>query len=152
MLFFSSYHNRIDKKGRISVPASFRNVLAKQDFNGMIAYASLRNPCIEACGTDRFLKMSAHIESMDPFSEERDAFATTLFGESVQMGFDGEGRVMIPAHLLQAAGIAEEAVFVGKGEVFEIWEPGAYADYAKAARSVVRQKFHQIVKTTGGAQ
>lgn len=152
MLFFSSYRNKIDKKGRISVPASFRNVLARQEqeFNGMIAYASLRNPCIEACGMARFQKMSAQIESMDPFSGEQDAFATTLFGESVPLNFDGEGRVMLPEHLLLSAGIGEEAVFVGKGEIFEIWAPDAYAEYAKAARDTVRRQFHQLGK--GSAQ
>ncbi len=150
MLFFSSYHNKIDKKGRISVPASFRNVLMKQESGGMIVYASLRNPCLEACGMERFQKMSAQIEALDPFSEERDAFATTLFGESVPVQCDGEGRVMLPAHLLSGAGIREEAVFVGKGEVFEIWEPAAYGAHAQAAREVMRKKFPALRASAEG--
>lgn len=149
MLFFSSYRNKIDKKGRISVPAPFRGLLVRQEAGvpvpgQVIVYASLRNACIEACGIERFQKMSAAIESMDPFSEEREALATTLFGDSVPLSFDGEGRVMIPAHLLAQAGIAEEAVFVGKGETFEIWEPEAYAAHSTAARETVRRKFPQL--------
>jgi MraZ protein len=147
MLFFSSYRNKIDKKGRVSVPASFRNLLLKQEFNGMIAYASLRNPCIEACGIERFHKMNAHWQSLDPLSHERDAFETTMFGQSEPLNFDGEGRVMLPAHLAEFAGIGEEAVFVGKGETFEIWEPKAYETHAKAARDAVRKRL-----SPGGAK
>lgn len=145
MLFFSSYQNKIDKKGRISVPASFRATLSKQQSNGMIAYQSLRNPCIEACGMERFEKMNARIEEMDPFSEEREAFADTLFGQSVMINVDGEGRASLPPHLLQAAGISEEALFVGKGEVFEIWEPKAYEKHSAQARATVKQKFHTLM-------
>lgn len=142
MLFLSTYRNRIDKKGRISVPSPFRAHLAKEEFQGIVAYVSMRHGCIEACGTGRFQKLQAHIESMDPFSEERDALSTTVFSESVLLSFDTEGRVMLPAHLLQAAGISEEAVFAGKGETFEIWEPSAYEAYAANARQLVKKTFY----------
>lgn len=145
MLFFSSYQNRIDKKGRISVPASFRATLSRPDGNGVIVYQSLRNPCIEACGLARFEKMNAQIESMDPFSPEREAFADTLFGQSVPLSFDSEGRVTLPPHMLEAAGITEDALFVGKGEVFEIWNPKSYQQHSANARATVKQKFHQLI-------
>lgn len=145
MLFFSNYQNKIDKKGRISVPASFRAVLARQEEGCMITYESLRNPCIEACGMQRFEKMNAQIEEMDPFSPEREAFADTLFGQSVQLNIDGDGRVMIPAQLLKAAGIKENALFVGKGETFEIWNPDDYAKHSAEARAVVKEKFHKLM-------
>lgn len=141
MLFLSSYTNKIDRKLRVSVPAPFRAVLARQEFQGIIAYASLRHPCVEACGMDRFLKLNQQVEAMDPFSPERDAYAAMVFGESVQMAFDGEGRIMLPEALMKAAGLAEQAAFVGKGETFEIWEPRAYADYARRARTLVQKSF-----------
>jgi MraZ protein len=144
MHFLATYHNRIDKKGRISVPAPFRAVLGAQAFQGIVAYASLGNACIEACGMDRIAKMNAFIETLPPLSEERDALATVVFGESVQLGFDTEGRVMMPAHLLQFAGIDGEAVFVGKGEIFEIWEPKTYESYAKKAREMVLARRQSI--------
>ena len=146
MLFFSSYHNRIDKKGRISVPASFRAVLGKQGFSGIIVYQSLKHGCLEACGMQRFEKMNERIEQMDPFSPERDALADTLFGQSVQLSCDGEGRVMLPEHLRDAGNLKDQAVFVGKGEVFEIWEPTAYEAYSKEARKNVKKQFGALVK------
>lgn len=144
MLFLSTFHNRIDKKGRVSVPAQFRAALAAKtlanDFQGIVAYQSPINACIEACGMSRIIKLNERIESFDPYSQERDAFVTTLFGESVQLSFDGEGRVMLPEQLIEAAGLKEQATFVGKGEIFEIWEPEAFADYAKKARKMVQEK------------
>ena len=155
MLFLSTFHNKIDKKGRISVPATFRAALAKtldkkEEFVGIISYSSFINPCIEACGIDRIRKLSDRIETLDPFSEERDAFATTILGGSVQLAFDGEGRVMLPEHLIAFAGISEAAVFLGKGETFEIWEPAAYEAYAARARDIAREKRLRL-RGDGGA-
>jgi MraZ protein len=153
MLFLSTFYNRIDKKGRVSVPASFRGALSGQEFSGIVAYGSLMHACVEACGMDRIMKINQRIEMLDPFSEERDAFATTIFGESVQLGFDSEGRVMLPEALLKAAALEDQAVFVGKGETFEIWEPKAFEVHVARARELARDKRYQLRATppvTGG--
>lgn len=139
-LFLSTFTNKIDKKGRVSIPAPFRSALAGQEFHGIIAYGSFINPCIEACGYDRIAKLSANIETLDPFSEERDAFATTILGGSSQISFDSEGRVMLPESLIADAGLSEQALFVGKGETFEIWQPDAFTEYAESARKLAREK------------
>lgn len=139
-LFLSTFTNKIDKKGRVSIPAPFRNALVGQEFHGIIAYGSFINPCVEACGYDRIAKLSANIETLDPFSEERDAFATTILGGSSQLNFDGEGRVMLPEGLIADAGLNDMALFVGKGETFEIWEPKAFEAYAETARKLAREK------------
>lgn len=144
MLFLSTYHNRIDKKGRVSVPAQFRAALSAQEFSGIVVYASLMHPAIEACGMDRILKINQRIEMLDPFSEERDAFATTIFGESAQLGFDSEGRVMLPETLIATAHLKEQAVFVGKGETFEIWEPKAFQAHVVRARELALAKRYQL--------
>lgn len=139
-LFLSTFTNKIDKKGRVSIPAPFRNALIGQEFHGIVAYSSFVNPCIEACGYDRIAKMSASIETLDPYSEERDAFATTILGGSSQINFDGEGRVLLPEALIEDASIVDHALFVGKGETFEIWEPKAFESYAEAARKLAREQ------------
>lgn len=139
-LFLSTFTNKIDKKGRVSVPANFRNALQGQDFHGIIAYPSFINPCVEACGFDRIQRMSQSIDTLDPFSEERDAFATAILGGSTQLNFDGDGRVMLPESLITDAGLDGQALFVGKGETFEIWEPEAFHRYAEQARKTAREK------------
>lgn len=144
MLFLSTFQNKIDKKGRVSVPATFRAALSKHEavegFSGIIAYASFINHCVEACDIGRIRKLSERIEALDPFSEERDAFATTILGGSVQLPFDGEGRVMLTEPLIEVAGLGDMALFVGKGETFEIWEPKSFTEYAARSRDLAREK------------
>ncbi|MBV8938397.1 MAG: cell division/cell wall cluster transcriptional repressor MraZ [Alphaproteobacteria bacterium] len=141
-LYLSSFTNRIDKKGRVSVPATFRAVLGKEESPGVYASPSVRHPCLECCGPNYFKKLHSMIEAMDPFSPERDAFATMVFGETSLLGVDGEGRIGIPQQLIDYAHLREEVLFVGKGATFEIWDQHAYQDYRKAARSRVQQAFY----------
>ena len=144
MLFLSTFQNRIDKKGRVSVPAQFRAALASQvkteGFEGIIAYPSPLNPCIEACGMNRIIKMNERLEQLDPYSQERDALLAVLFGGSSQLSFDGEGRVMLPEQLIATANLSEQAIFVGKGEVFEIWQPEDFTEYSKRTQAIVQEK------------
>lgn len=137
-LFLSSFEKQIDKKGRVSVPPAFRAALQHAHFNGVVAYGSFINPCIEACGMDRMEALHARIEALDPFSEARDAFATAILGGSVQLGFDSEGRIVLPEALLERASITGSCVFVGKGATFEIWEPAAFAAHDAAARDLAK--------------
>lgn len=138
-IFLSTYINKIDKKGRVSVPAGYRAVLAKEKFNGIIAYPSFVHNCVEACGMNRIEKISNSIDSMDPYSEERDAFAATILGESQQLSFDSDGRVTLTEALIEKANLKEQAIFVGKGQTFEIWNPDNYNKYARNARDIAKQ-------------
>lgn len=153
-LFLSTYHNKVDKKGRVSVPAPFRAALSGQHFPGVVVYSSFVNPCIEACSLERMEKMAKRIEELDPFSDERDALSAVILGGAVQLGFDTEGRVMLPESLLAKAGIEEGAVFIGKGDTFEIWEPRAFDGYAAKAREIAHQKRLQLrgANGNGGVQ
>lgn len=139
-LFLSTYINKVDKKGRVSVPANFRAALQKEDFQGVVAYGSFVNECVESCGMERMARLSESIDSLDPYSEERDAFAATILGGSFQLPFDGEGRIILPEQLMQEAGITEQAVFVGKGATFEIWSPEKFDAYASKAKELAKQE------------
>jgi MraZ protein len=138
-LFLSTYINKIDKKGRVSVPSSFRNVLTiHSSFAGIVVYNSFINKCIEGCSMSRIEFLSQNIDFLDPYSDERDAFATTILGGSVQLPFDTEGRVLLPEVLIEFAQLTEQACFVGKGATFEIWEPKAFEEYANRAREIAK--------------
>jgi MraZ protein len=139
-LFLSTFLNKIDKKGRVSVPAQFRNILAVQHFKGVIAYPSFLHHSIEACGIDRIEALNKAIDKLDVFSEQRDAFATIILGSSMQLAFDSEGRITLPESLIEFANISEQAYFVGKGQTFEIWNPPKFNEYLEKAREVARQQ------------
>ncbi|MDR0296947.1 MAG: division/cell wall cluster transcriptional repressor MraZ [Rickettsia sp.] len=137
-IFLSKYINNLDKKGRVSVPASYRVALSSQAFNGVIVYPSFRNKCIEACSLKRLEELSQMIQTLDPYSEERDAFETIILGEAIQLAFDGEGRVILPKSLIEHSDISDQVCFVGKGLVFEIWQPQNFETYLSSARQIAQ--------------
>ncbi len=144
MLFLSTFTNKIDKKGRVSVTAQFRSVLRVESFQGIIAYPSFINPCIEASGISRMEKITEIIEDLDPFSEEKDAFATAILGESHQLSFDGEGRIVLPEILMQNCELEDKALFIGKGKNFEIWNPEKFASYSKQAKEFALKQRNKL--------
>lgn len=139
-LFLSTFTNKIDAKGRVSVPAQFRASLVNESFSGMVVYESFVNECVEGCDIERIKKLSESIDNLDPFSEERDAFATAVLGGSIQLSIDSDGRVILPESLLRKVNIKSEATFVGKGSTFEIWEPKQFEEYMTRAKKDAKAK------------
>ena len=133
-MFLSSYENKIDKKGRVSVPATFRSYLNTLGYNGFISYPSFNHSALEACSQDRIEKLSSTIDSLNPFEEKRDYFATSVLSESESHQFDTEGRVSISEKLLNHAKIKNNVLFVGLGSTFQIWEPTNFEKFKSLAR------------------
>ena len=133
-MFLSTYENKLDKKGRVSVPASFRSHLSNLGYNGVICYPSFNNTSIEACSQDRIEKISSAIDSLNPFEEKRDFFATSILADSTNLQFDSEGRITISEKLLKHAKIKNSMVFVGQGKTFQIWEPSNFEKFKIVAR------------------
>ena len=115
-MFLSSYENKLDKKGRVSVPASFRSHINSMGYNGFITYPSFNHDALEACSQDRIEKLSNTIDTLNPYEQKRDYFATSILSESVNLQFDTEGRVLIPNKLLSHAKIKSNIMFVGLGK------------------------------------
>ncbi len=133
-MFLSTYQNKLDKKGRVSVPASFRSHLSNLGYNGVICYPSFNNNCIEAWPQDRIEKISNAIDSLNPFEEKKDYFATSILSESINLQFDSEGRILITNKLLKHAKIKNSILFVGQGKTFQIWEPNYYEKFKVTAK------------------
>ena len=133
-MFLSSYENKIDKKGRVSVPATFRSHLNSMGYNGFISYPSFNHSALEACSQDRIEKLSNTIDSLNPFEEKRDFFATSILSESVNLQFDSEGRISLTSKLLKHAKIKNSMIFVGQGKTFQIWEPTLFEKFKVSAR------------------
>lgn len=139
-VFIGTFENKVDRKGRVSVPAQFRQTLVGQSFPGIVAFRSYRAAAVEACGIDFMERLNDSIASMDLFSDAHDDLAATIFADSMQLPFDGEGRIVLPPRLAEHAGIADRAAFVGKGPIFQIWEPDALESYKEAARERAREQ------------
>ena len=132
-MFLSTYENKLDKKWRVSVPASFRSYLGSMGYNGVICYPSFNTPSIEGCSQNRIEKLSESIDSLNPFEEKRDIFATSILSESVSFQFDSEGRISLTNKLLNHAKIKHTMLFVGQGKTFQIWEPKLFEKFKTQA-------------------
>ena len=128
-MFLSTYENKLDKKGRVSVPASFRSYLSNLGYNGVICYPSFSNQSIEAWPQDRIEKISNAIDALNPFEEKKDYFATSILSESINLQFDSEGRILFTEKLLKHAKIKNNMLFVGQGKTFQIWDPTLFEKF-----------------------
>ena len=133
-MFLSTYENRLDKKGRVSVPASFRSYLSNLGYNGVVCYPSFNNQSIEVWPQDRIEKILNTIDALNPFEEKKDYFATSILSESINLQFDSEGRISLTQKLLKHAKIKSSMLFVGQGKTFQIWEPIAFEKFRTQSR------------------
>jgi len=136
--FVSHYTLRLDAKGRVSIPASFRGVLARDGFEGLYCYPALDLPALDAGGNALFAEIEALIARFPPYSEERDRFSVALYGTSETLKVDGEGRIVLTEPLKVHAGINDAVTFVGLGHKFQIWEPGRFRTQLAEATETVR--------------
>jgi MraZ protein len=135
--FVSNYHLRLDAKGRVSIPAPFRAVLARDGFEGLYCYPALDRPALDAGGNALLSEIEALITRFSPYSEEREQFSTALYSTSEILKVDGEGRVVLSEQVKSHAGIADAVAFAGLGHKFQIWEPGRFhAELAEATEKV----------------
>jgi len=140
-LFVSQFVNKIDKKGRVSLPSLFRNVLPKNNKNEIILFKSLKFKSIEGCSSERINKIANKIDELDIFSDDQDDFATSIFSEILPTNLDKEGRFLIPENLKSYSNISSEVTFIGQGHYFQIWEPRAAIKRQKNSRErLVRKK------------
>lgn len=136
--FASRFDNKIDAKGRVSIPAPFRTVLGKESTEEIFCYPHLDRPALEAGGARLVEKIKGILEEFPIDSPERDEIATAYFGESEKIKVDPDGRAILSKRLRDHAGITDVAVFVGLGDKFQIWEPVAYEKFRAEARERAR--------------
>ena len=141
--------NKIDKKGRVSVPKMFRDALSEPferdpsslvPFPGVYFFRSFKYPAIEGCGETFIQRVIGSLDELELFSDEQDDLAITLLENSYQMTYDTEGRILLPLELRQYAGLKDEVVFVGRGTRFQVWQPEAYNIHNTNAFERVRHK------------
>jgi MraZ protein len=136
ILFLSTTINKVDKKGRVSVPAAFRASLKNE--SGIVVFPALQHPALEACSLKHLDILSRALEGLHLSPEIYELVETTVFGGAHQLPIDGDGRVVLPESMIAAAQIESEAAFVGRRRTFQIWNPQTYAAFEARARETAR--------------
>ena len=137
-MFRGTYNNKVDSKGRVSVPAELRAALAEEGVEEFLCYPSFTDPCLEAGGPAYFKKLQAMIDQMDPYDDLRDAFELSIIADSVRLAFDKDGRVTLTGAFAHAD-IDDYVTFVGRGEKFQMWNPAVYEQRRFEARRIARE-------------
>lgn len=153
-LFLSTTTNKIDKKGRVSVPSQFRSVLSAsstvQNMPSIVLYRSLISPIIEGCDYQRLARLSEQLETQQlkqACGEENISstqgtsfdYISLMFAEAQILTIDAEGRISIPQSLIRHAGIIDSITFVGRGPTFELWSPAQFEQHHEEARQRLLQ-------------
>jgi MraZ protein len=150
--FMSTVTNKIDAKGRVSVPATFRGVVKGEGGSGVVCFPSFSDQAIEGCTMGQIAIFSEIIDALPPFSEERDALAASILGQSHDLSFDSEGRIKLPQELLEHADINGEVMFVGLGRKFQIWSPAIRSETDARRRELARVNRSRLSFTTPSLQ
>ena len=149
--FVATFVNRLDQKGRVSVPAPFRAVLAREGEEGLYCYPALDRPAIDGGGARLKQAIDERISVFETFSEDHESLATAFYGESRILKIDPDGRVVLPEEFRAYAGIGDTAVFVGQGFKFQIWEPERFAGRQREAREHLRSLTRGLGKSNSTA-
>ena len=149
-LFVSTFVNKIDKKGRVSLPSIFRAALPKDHKNEIILSKSIRNNVIDGLSVTRVNEIAKRINNLDFFSEEHEDFTTSIFSEMIPTNLDKEGRFLIPEKLKDFANIKDEVAFVGQGYFFQIVNPKVALDFQQRSRKRLKLKKKTLSKILGG--
>ena len=151
--FMGVFTNKVDSKGRVSVPAPFRAAIGRGGFQGIVAMRSIRDgvDAIEAFAHDTMSRLAANLT--EPFAPSGD-IAGGLFMEAIEVPFDSEGRIVLPDALRTFAHVGDSALFLGRGPYFHIWEPdagNAYRERLFQQLRAERDKLNLSLKGSGGA-
>lgn len=141
--FVSTFTNKIDAKGRVSIPAPFRAVLERDGYKqaslgGIYCYPSLDAPALDAGGERLAKKIDGLLSGLPDYSDERDELSVALYGDVQVLTIDGDGRIVLPQGLRDHAGIHGEITFVGLGDKFQMWAPQRFEERRVKAREKVR--------------
>ncbi len=133
--FLSSAVNKIDAKGRVSVPAHFRAVVQSRGYAELYAIRQIDVPALDVGGLDLLGRYEERIALEDPFQQTADDMSFFVHGDGAFLKYDQDGRITVSDFIREHTGITTEAAFVGRGNFFQIWEPGRLRAYGAEVRA-----------------
>ena len=126
-MFFSTYENALDAKGRISVPAPFRAALGGEQ--EIYVYPAIDGGFLEAGGSALVRKNQKIIRRLNPQSGAGRAYSHAFFTRSARPKMDDAGRIKLPEKLLKVADIKKDVVFAGADDHFKIWSAETFTTH-----------------------
>lgn len=133
VIFFGTHDNKVDRKGRVSIPSLFRQALSQESFQGVVIYPSLTGLGLEGCGLSHFQWIGRHLDKLPPFSVDRERLTAQIFPKARPLQWDGTGRIQLPGDLMNSAGIEDLAYFCGMYRVFRLLSPADHQAFLSSS-------------------
>ncbi len=140
----SLFRHGVDEKRRVQIPAKWRPAAPGVEFTLVLWPQSSEGPCLRVLPPQQMAKLMADINGLPNSEPNKVVLKRFIGGESVQAPLDKAGRICLPEEMATAAGISDQAVFVGLLDQFEIWSPDKYAK-VKAADAVMAQQAFKMM-------
>jgi MraZ protein len=138
----------VDGKGRVSIPAQFRRVLAGGDPNSdgkdpefVIVYGDHRRSFLECYTIEAIDEVDEKISALPRGSTPRRMLERMFSGQSLSTNVDETGRLVLPAKLRQKIGLEGEAFFIATGDTFQIWKPETFEEEEMAKTEAWLEEF-----------
>lgn len=142
-MFIGEYRHNIDTKGRMAIPAKFRNMLKK----GAVVTKGLDN-CLFLYSKDEWKKIAQKFSSLPISQAKARAFARHMLAGAMEMKFDSQGRVNLPEYLIKFANLKKKAVVAGVFDRLEIWDEDVWEKYktgTEAESSEIAEALGELV-------
>ncbi|MGE5598237.1 MAG: division/cell wall cluster transcriptional repressor MraZ [Bacteroidota bacterium] len=139
-MFAGEFQHALDDKGRVTIPAKFREGLGE----GFMITRGL-DRCLFAYPREEWARLEEKVKTLPTAQTEVRAFVRLLFSGAVEAEVDKQGRVGLPQHLRTYAGIERDAVIIGVSNRVEIWSAEIWASYAEKAEA----SFSEMAENVG---
>ena len=129
----------MDAKGRISIPAGMRMELQAQDDRPPFLTNLADSPALGLYSHDHWLEIERRLETMSQIQPEVQSFRRLFVSGAVEAPIDAQGRVLIPLHLREHAGLEKEVIIAGVGSRIEIWDKARFEEELRQTRDRSRE-------------
>ena len=143
--FITTFQGSLDAKGRVCIPAAYRQILTAQGTPGVYVCPSFIDPALDCFGQTHLDETAALLAASDPFlSPAFDDEATTLIARTHILAPDENGRVRLPDALIEHAALKDRVLFAGKVKKFQIWDADRYAALEAEAVARMRARYAEV--------
>jgi MraZ protein len=142
--FMSTVMGTLDSKGRVCIPAPFRQYLSSQNTEGVYICPSFFSPVLEGFGQTVVEALHKRLAAHDPFfSPQHDDEAHAVISRTQLLPADEQGRVRLPDPLIAYAGLKDRVAFIGLSQKFQIWDAARLQQVEDERIARIREKFER---------
>lgn len=139
-MFIGTYYVNLDRKGRLNIPAKFREILSSKYSNRLIL-TNFDN-CIVAYPTEEWLILEEKTKSLPTMKKDVRTFMRLLYSSAAECSTDKQGRILIPSSLRESISLDAEAVIIGILNKMEIWSKNMWNSFLEESK----EKFEDIAE------